>query len=321
MATIKDVALRADVSVATVSYVLNGRKTISPKVTARVLLAAKELNYRPNRSAQTLRTGHSKTIGLLLPDITNPFFPTLAQAIESNARRQGYVVIFIDTRQDAQVEQEALELLAEYDVAGTIWCPVANEVPVEPAFPIVLVDRPIDGFDAVYADFFHGGKLAAEYAYRLGHRRVGLLSGPQTLKSAYLRREGFLAGADKKLELIWDIEVPFSTALPDEVCSALLARDVSLVVAADDAVAVGVLKLLRGASIEVPDDMSVIGFDDISWAELVCPTLSTVRQPVAELGKRAVLLLHERLKKPSQRPQEVVLGVDLVERESTRKVI
>ena len=255
-----------------------------------------------------------------MPDITNPFFPALAQAIERNARQQGYGVIFVDTQQDTQVEQVGFKLLTEYNVAGVICCPVAAELSFEPAFPMVLVDRPIGGFDTIYADFFQGGKLIAEYAYELGHRRVGLLSGPQTLKSAQLRRKGFLEGADKKLEPIWDIEVPFATALPKNVRSVLLARDVSLIVAADDAIAIGVLKLLKGASIDVPDDVSVIGFNNVAWAELVCPTLSTVRQPIAELGRRAVLLLHERLKKPLRQPQEVVLEVDLIERESTRRV-
>lgn len=320
MATIRDVALRAGVSVATVSYVLNGKKQVSDGVTARVVAAASELNYRPSRSARALRKGHSNTVGLVLPDITNPFFPTLAQAVEHNARKRGFGVVFVDAQGSLEAEREGLELLSEYGVAGAIWCPVGDAVPPAPlAFPVVLLDRPVAGFDAVYSDFVAGGRLAAACALRLGHERIGLLSGPRTLASARLRRQGFLAGlaAQGRLEPVWEHVVPFSSDLPAAASDALLKRDITLLVAANDAVAIGVLKRAREAGIAVPSELSVIGFDDISWAELVFPALSTVRQPLAKLGESAVSLLQRRLDAPNGDPQAVVLGVEFVERGST----
>lgn len=138
--------------------------------------------------------GQSHILGLVLPDLTNPFFPGLAQAIGLAVRKAGYALNLVDSLEDGAVEAEGLSRLAEEQVAGAIWVPVGTYVP--PPFPVVLLDRTTEGADGVEADHFLGGQLQARHALDLGHRRVGLLSGPQSLRSARLRREGFLAEAE-----------------------------------------------------------------------------------------------------------------------------
>ncbi|MFO8150939.1 MAG: LacI family DNA-binding transcriptional regulator [Trueperaceae bacterium] len=316
MARLKDVAQRAGVSTATVSNVLRGAKPATPAVQRRVLAAAAELGYVPNPHAQSLRTGHSRALGLVVPDLTNPYFPALVQAIEATARALGYALIVMDAGNDGEREHDSLVLLATYRVAGVVWVPVDDRQTVDWPFPIVTVDRPLDGCDAVVADHAQGGALVAAHAIARGHRRVGLLSGPRALASAAARRTGFLGAAAGALEIAWEHEVPFSSELPPAAVERLAAPDCSLVVCANDAIAVGALRALRAAGARVPQDVSVIGFDDVPWAEFVEPALTTVRQPLAALGAGAVAMLHARIAAPGDARRFETHPVTLVTRRS-----
>ena len=316
MARLKDVAQRAGVSTATVSNVLRGTKPATPAVQGRVLAAAAELGYVPNPHAQSLRTGNSRALGLVVPDLTNPYFPALVQAIETTARSLGYALIVMDAGNDSLRERESLALLATYRVAGVVWVPVDDRPSVDWPFPIVTVDRPLAGCDAVVADHAQGGALVAAHAIARGHRRIGLLSGPRALASAAARRSGFLHAADGTLEVAWEHEVPFSSDLPPAAIERLRAPDCSLVVCANDAIAVGALRALREAGARVPEDVSVIGFDDVPWAEFVEPALTTVRQPLAELGAGAVAMLHARIAAPGDARRFETHPVTLVTRRS-----
>ncbi len=317
MARLRDVAMQAGVSTATVSNVLRGTKATSPEVRERVLRAALELGYVPNPHAQSLRTGQSRTIGLVVPDLTNPYFPALAQAIEATARAHGYALLVMDAGNDPGRDVASLALMASYRVAGVVWVPVADEAKPAGPFPIVTVDRPVPGCDAVVADHALGGALIARHARALGHTRVGMLSGPRALPSAARRRSGFLETAAGTIDVAWEHEVAFSSDLPAEVVTRLQQPDCSLVVCANDAVAVAVLRVLRDAGLDVPSQLSVVGFDDVPWATFVEPPLTTVRQPLAELGAGAVDMLLERLTHPGAPPQERTLPVTLVARRST----
>jgi LacI family transcriptional regulator len=320
MARLKDVAQAAGVSTATVSNVLRGTKATTPEVQQRVRDAIERLGYLPNPHAQSLRTGHSRTLGVVVPDLTNPFFPALVQAIETTSRAHGYALLVMDAGNDVVREAESLALMSSYRVAGVIWVPVGDDPRVAWPFPIVTVDRPVAGRDAVVADHAQGGALIARHAIALGHRRIGMLAGPRALPSAALRREGFYAAADSGLHVAWEHEVPFSSDLPAAVRARLRQPDCSLVVCANDAVAVGVLRALREAGIGVPDDVSVIGFDDVPWAEFIDPALTTVRQPVAVLGAEAVTMLVDRIAKPGAPPSYWTLEVELVVRRSAAAV-
>lgn len=319
MAGLKDVAQEAGVSIATASHVLRGTKTVSAAVEQRVLDAAAKLGYRPNRSARALRTGRSGVLGLLIPDLTNPYFPALVQAIETACRALGYVLLVMDTGNDPQLEAEALTVLADYQVDGVIAVPVGTAFSPEPGFPLVTVDRPMAGFDAVHADHYQGGRLLAQQALALGHTRVGFLCGPRSLTSAVQRREGFLDAAGAELQIVWEVEVPFAVSLPAPAVHHLQRNIVTLVVCANDVVAVGALRILRQHGVRVPDEVALLGFDDIPWAELLEPPLSTVRQPVADIGRRAVHLLQARIAEPEKARQLETLPVTFVSRGSTAR--
>lgn len=323
MVTLKDVAEEVGVSATTVSYVLNGKGSVSKKVRNRILGAVKRLGYRPNRMAQAMRTGRTRSIGLVLPDLTNPFFPELAQKVLDAARTEGYMVVLVDSQNLASHEGESFALLDQQGVDGILWCPSGDTAPKQLAMvrcPVVLIDRPLPGFDVVHSDYRTGGELLARYAISLGHKMVGLLSGPQELESARLRRDGFLEAAGDKIDVVWDIEVPFSSELTGEARGMLDARDATLVVAGDDLIAVGVLDALNEAGRTVPDDVSLLGFDDIPWATVIRPQLTTIRQPIAAIGTEAVTLLTRKLLNPNAPLRKIILEVALVERGSARKL-
>lgn len=324
MATIKDLAAKVGVSVATVSNVLNGKPNVGAAVRQKVLRAARELSYRPHRAAQAMRKGRTRAIGLVLPDLTNPFFPQLAQAVESTARNLGLLVCLIDSQGGAQGETDGLSLLVQHGVDGVIWCPVGPQVPAPLRAldrPVVLIDRPKPGFAAVHSNYLMGGQLLARYALQQGHTRVGLLSGPQDLESAQQRRNGFVRAFPRRVEIAWEVRLGFDGMLSREARDALLRRrQVTLIVAGNDLIAINAIHFLAEHHVNVPDDVSVTGFDDISWARIVSPRLTTVAQPLAAIGKRAVELLQERMSGATIPSRATVFDVTLAERESVKNI-
>ena len=164
MVTVKDIAAAVGVSVATVSNVLNERPNVGAVTRRKVLAAARRLGYRPNRAAQAMRTGRTRAIGLVLPDLTNPFFPELAQAVESKARSLGLVVCLIDSQNSVQGESDGFALLMQHAVDGVIWCPLGPRSPgslKSISGPIVLIDRPRPGYAVVHSNYLQGGRLLA----------------------------------------------------------------------------------------------------------------------------------------------------------------
>lgn len=314
----RDVASLARVSVATVSHVLNRSKVLSPAVTDRVLDAARTLHYRLDRTARALRTGKSQVVGLLFPDLANPFFPELARAIERAARDLGYSLILVDTSGDAATEQLGFELLSEHKAAGAIWIPASDGEPPPHDYPIVVVDRPVEGFDCVCSDHLEGGRLIARHLIALGHKRIGLLSGPAHLSSARLRRRGFLEAIGGEERMVWEHEVPFASPLPDAAAELLRDCEATVIVAANDVVAVGVLEVWKRMGRNPSEEPSVVGYDDLPWSAWISPALTTVRQNITALGERAVVMWHNRLHHPTRRRQAEKLPVELVVRASTK---
>jgi LacI family transcriptional regulator, galactose operon repressor len=318
MATIKDVALRAGVSVATVSHVLNATKPVGTVNTARVLRAAKALGYQPNRSARALRKGYSQAIGLLFPDLRNPFFSEIVHSVEKEARRVGHGLILVDTSGDAAEEQRGFAWLSEHQVAGAIWIPASNKPPGR-SFPVVAVDRPYSGIDQVYSDHYQGGALIARHAFESGHRRVALVSGPKEISSARLRRKGFLDEAKGRLRIVWETYASFDGELGYASIARLAAPDATFVFAANDLIAVRCIQTLKEAGIRVPSEVSVAGFDDVPWARWVSPSLTTVRQNIDAVGRCAVNTWIDGTAHPRRTPTLSVFPVELVVRESTSK--
>lgn len=316
MANLKDVAREAGVSLASASYALNGGKPVSDDLRARVLRAVERTGYVPHRQAQTLRTGRSRTLGVVLPDLGNPFFPSLLKAIEASARAAGYGLLVADAGGGGMAEREALARLREHRVDGLIWAPAGDPHEV-PDVPTVTVDRRAEGCDAVVSDHRQAGRLLAEHLDRAGRRRPAVLHGPPEIPSARARAEGF---AERWTgEVAYEATVCFDHDLPSAVRTNLSGPDRTFdaVVCANDAVAIGVFRLLRQRGLAVPRDVAVVAVDDIPWARLVEPALTTVRQPVGALGREAVALLLDRLTNPHRPARRRTLPVRLVVRASS----
>ena len=315
--TLRDVAAGAGVSPATVSHVMNDSKPVSDDVRRRVRAVAEELGYRGHRVARALRTGRTQSLGLVLPDLTNPFFPALAQAIEARARRRGYMLVLVDTGRSASTERRGLRLLEEHGVDGVIWIPSpAARFTMRPARPTVLIDRPRRGFDSVASDDEAGGRLLGERAVALGHERVLLLHGPRSAASTRARRAGLLAGLAGRAEVVAEHHAPYTSELAPEVRHALATTPATWIACGNDVLAVGAIDALRRAGRAVPGRVGVVGFDDIAWAALVTPGLTTVAHAVAEVGAAAVDLVVQRLDEPGAPDRHRVLPVALVPRAS-----
>jgi LacI family transcriptional regulator len=324
MITVKDIAAAVGVSVATVSNVLNDRPNVGRDTRRQVLRVAKRLGYRPNRAAQAMRTGRTQAIGLVLPDLSNPFFPELAQAVERTARRSGLLVCLIDSQGQTDGEADGFSLLMQHAVDGVIWCPLGPSLPANVrhfARPIVLIDRPRPGYDVVQSDYRMGGRLLAAYALRMGHVRVGLLSGPPRIESARRRRDGFVDAFPDALKIAWEINVDFNGVLTKAAINALTRRKTAtLVVCGNDLIAISAIRCLAAHGIRVPHDLSVTGFDNIRWTDVVTPRLTTIAQPLAAIGAQAVEVIKERLAGTPRLTQRTLFDVTLIERDSVKRL-
>lgn len=319
--TLHDVAKEAEVSVATVSNVLNGTGSVGDVARKRVNQAVSSLNYRPNQSAKAMKTGKTKTLGLVLPDLTNPFFPELAQSVERHAREHGYCVLLIDSQGDTDAEKEGVRQLFQHGADGIVWCPItSNDILAElaPGTPAVVIDRPIPNYDAVSSDYTSGEKMLAEYAIEQGHKRIGIACGPQSLESAKKRKQSFLNSINGKANVIWVAENEYSMTLNEDVKKRALNNDVSLIVAGNDLIAISLMALLQESGLNVPDDISVVGFDDIPWCSIVSPKLTSIRQPIAKMGTQAIDTLLTRIEEPSTPQRRIVLDVSLSIRSSVK---
>jgi len=320
--TMKDVGGVAGVSTATVSYVLSGKKHISSGVVRRVHEAVEKTNYKLNTAARALRVGASRIIGLMIPDLTNPLFPKLTQEIKHQAYALGYAVILMDTSYKASTEVEDLLFLQDKGVDGIIWVPSGTDLPkLSISVPIVVIDHATEGYSTVHADDFGGGRLQARFALDHGHHTVMQLSGPQILKSAYERRRGFYAQIqDKGLEVALDIETPVSFDIPRRVIEKVMdnVRSCTYIACGNDIIAIGVMKRLLDAGIKVPDQISIIGFDNNMMAEFVRPSLSTIAQSTEKIGSLAVSMMINLVKNPSNNREDMVVPVRVIERDSVK---
>jgi LacI family transcriptional regulator len=305
--------------------VLNGKPNVGSVIRKKVLHAAKQLGYRPNRAAQAMRTGFTRAIGLVLPDLTNPFFPELAQAVENTARSLGLLVCLIDSQGRVDGESDGFALLMQHGVDGIIWCPLGLRAPSalrKLDRPVVLIDRPGPRYAVVHSNYLMGGELLAKYALQMGHSRVGLLSGPQNLESARQRRDGFVNAAPDRIEVAWEVNVGFDGLLSAEAIEALVKhrKKATLIVAGNDLIAISAIRCLTEHGVRVPEDVSITGFDNIRWTDVVTPRLTTIAQPVGAIGAKAVELMRESMSGEKIPARHTVFDVTLVERDSVRRL-
>jgi len=320
--TTQDIAKRAGVSKATVSYALNGTGSVSPQMAAKIRALAEEMGYQENRLAKATRTGKTHTLGLVLPDLCNPFFPKMAQAVVQAASENGYSVFLVDARNCLDQEQQGITRLIQYAIEGIIWCPIDDEKSIKRnriTCPVVMTDRPIPGFDCVYADSAAGGALQAQMLANTGHTKIGLISGPQRSQGAQIRRRGFYDALATDAEVVWEFDLEYDMTIPDAVIEKIVSRDVTCIVTANDTMAIAVLRVLRSSGISVPDEVSIIGFDAIEWSDLVSPPLSTIALPIQNIGTASVELLLQRIADPNGDTQQILLAVSALNRSSLRQ--
>ncbi|MCR4402338.1 MAG: LacI family transcriptional regulator [Firmicutes bacterium] len=333
MTTIKDVAMRAGVSPSTVSRALANSSNVKPETRDRILRAVKELNYTPNALARSLRSRRSKTFGVMIPDIANPFFAELVKAIEASARKYGYNVVLCNSENDKRREIAYLALMREKQVDGLIFTTAGdlaeaiNSFQKDSRIPVVLVDREIEGLtaDTVVSDGRAGAIDAVRFLIAQGHSKIGCLRGPTHLPTSKHRAEGFVTAMnDSGLEVVpgWVLNCDFSLESGFEAGMRLAKMSglPSAVFAVNDLAAIGFMQALESSGIKVPDDISVVGFDDVPLSRLVKPKLTTVAQPVRRMGEVAVKLLLQRISGRGRQVKRVVLPTELIIRESVRTV-
>jgi LacI family transcriptional regulator len=312
--TIVDVARRARVSTATVSRVLAGVGHARPETRDRVLTAARELDYRPSGVARSLKLRATRTIGLIITDIENPFFPELVRAVEDAARDGGYALLLCNAADDPEREAAYLELLTDRWVDGVVIAASSlgdrhGAWLADPPLPVVLVNTIAPDVDlpAILSDNEAGGRLAAEHLVALGHRRIGILTAPPRNSDAPARLAGALAAC--RAGGIPDSAVAIARADAGVAGGERAMRDilaaepaVTGVVAYNDLMAIGAMRAIRASGRRIPDGVSVVGFDDVDLAAYVDPPLTTIAQATAEMGRWAfeqlARLLSERLDGP-----------------------
>jgi LacI family transcriptional regulator len=332
MATIHDVAAEAGVSIATVSRVLNNTDYVSDEVRERVLAAAEKLHYRPNRVAQSLRSSRSQTIGVLVPQIDQPFFSKLTFAIQQALHKNDYYTLVANTMEARQQEKQYLHMLLEQRVDGVLIVPTGHS---QDAFeslnsngiPTVIIDRDVtdlDTADRVLCDNRQGAQEAMQYLIERGHRSICVIGGPAYSSAVQQRIAGCkraIEEADTSINCDFitlelpEFELGYSTAIDR------LNRDTrpTAIFALSDVTAVGVIHAARRLDIRVPDDLSVVGFDDIALASYSIPSLTTVTQPVEAMGVKAVELLMERIQEERDTRKTIFFDLSLVVRQSTRQ--
>lgn len=329
MSTIKDVAARAGVSFTTVSHVLNGTRRVSDDARQRVESAIAEMGYSPSAIARSLKTSETHVLGVLVPNITNPFFAELTRGIEDTCRQTRYSVFLCNSDDDPVRQGHYLQTLLERRVDGLLLAAAAGEAEalaqrLESArVPTVVVERSIAGLtaDIVRVDQHAGAKLAVAHLLALGHRAIACLSGPSRFAVSQARVAGWreaMAEAGIATEPGWLLEGDFSAAVGHALTRELLARgDVTAIFASNDLLAIGALRAAAEMGVAVPSQLSVIGFDGIDLGAYVYPTLTTVGHPIRALGETAATVLIERIASGPTDLREVVLPARLMLREST----
>ncbi len=329
MATIKEVAARADVSSATVSHVINHTRYVSETVREQVERAMRDLGYRPNALARSLRSGETHTLGLILPDSANPFFAEFGHAIETAAFERGYSIILCNTENDLEKERVYTEVLENKQVDGMVFVAsgenrAALSLITQKGLPLVVVDRDMGNLelDTVITDNYQGGFVATQHLLSLGHRLIACITGPSHLTPSAERVTGYRAAllqanipVDETLILRGDFHASSGYANGLQLLQRLPRPQA--IFACNDMMAIGVIRAASQLGLRIPQDISVVGFDNIELGAYITPPLTSVAQPKPAIGQLAINLLLDRIQNPALPRRRNVLPVQLVLREST----
>ena len=335
MATIKDVALHAGVSVTTVSHVVNDTRHVSKESRERVELAVRELGYVPSAVARSLKSNTTRTLGMLTPNSSNPYFAEIVRVVEDRCFAAGYTLILCNTEDESSRQRVYLKVLAERRIDGLIVVSTGDDEALMSQLrglqmPTVLLDREIDdpGCDLVETAHMDGGLLAVRHLLSLGHRRIACIGGPAHVTAGEQRIAGWRlalaeSGAAPDTDaLLW--RGGFTSQGGYEAMHAILRTDRSVqrpsaVFVCNDLMAIGALRAAHECGVRVPDDLSIVGFDDIELSAYTSPPLTTVAQPKERIGALAVDMLLERVGGRRRETRKVVLQPELRVRASTAR--
>jgi DNA-binding LacI/PurR family transcriptional regulator len=324
----KLIAEDAQVSIATVSRVLNGKDSTSVETRERVMRSVEKLGYKPNMIARSLRTRKSFVLGLIIPSITNPFFTNIARAVEDIALQSGYVVTIFSSDQNLEKEKHCLEFMCNRMVDGALVA-VADQFKsnldllANSEIPVVLIDRCLENasFDRVMVDTYGGTYRAVEYLLQRGYHRIGMIAGPQNVSTAVDKALGYkqaLADHNLPLEenllLYGDYTEESGVALGRHFLSQPQPPDA--VIVSNNLMTLGLYRVIKEYGLRIPHEIALVGFDDIQWSSLVTPPITMVDQPTYELGKKAIEFLLERIAGNTEKPRKHILRTQMVIRGS-----
>ncbi len=326
----RDVALRAGVSQATVSHVINGERKlrVSPETRERVRRAIAELGYQPNATARALRTQRSQLVALLTPDLANPFYPILAQAIQDVLQEHGFELLIANSRGAAALERHFLDTVVRRGTDGAIvvaWhldrADIERVLQAGIAFVSVGSDFGHEGLSTVASRDHRGAAEAVRYLIRKGHRRIAHIAGDQTTPPGRLRLEGYrraLEAAELPVDESLLVYGDFTRGSAAPLARRLLAQDLppSAIFVANDTMAVDAMLALQELGYQVPHDVAIVGYDDTPEAQFVRPQLTTIRQPIAAAGRAAADLLLQQILSPPAEMRRILLDTELVVRGS-----
>ncbi|WP_226670773.1 LacI family DNA-binding transcriptional regulator [Metabacillus litoralis] len=330
-ASIKDVAEKAGVSTATVSHVINQTRFVAEETKLKVMQTMKELDYRPNSIARSLRSAKSKTIGLLIPvtgsDTSNFFFMSIAQGIESKLKEHGYNLILSNSNEDIENEQEQIKSFNSQLIDGLIIAPTGLdssylEKTLSGTYPVVFIDRKPRGFngDFVLVDNFRGTYDAVQLLVKKGHRYIGYLTGTLGLSSVDERLQGYKKALEKNNIPLNDKHIREGKPSFDsgyQLTKEIMEEEkITALIVSNNVMTMGAMAFLQEKQMKIPDQLAVIGYDDYDWAKITTPPLTVIKQPAFDLGVTAGETLIERINNPEKVYSEVTLVTDMIIRQS-----
>ncbi len=331
MATIDDVAKQAGVSKTTVSRYLNSTAPVNAITKNKIQKAIDTLNYSPSLIAQSMRSKRTKTIGVIVPDYANPFYALLFKEIEKNLRTYGYMTLICPTDEDDKIEIENLKKLVSRQIDGILFFTYKGDkelykfiTSLSKKIPLVFMDQVAENINVsqVITDGYSGFKKAVEYFIGKGHKLIGCIKGPSKFEVTHERFKGYM-------DMLLEAGIPFIESLVYEgdfkikggylagKYFANLQKMPTAIVSVTDLMAIGILRYFEDSGIKVPEQVEIMGFDNISLCNLVRPPLSTVAQPFNKLGLEAVQLLMRKIQNPRTRNKTIVLDGELIIRRST----
>ncbi|NLB51844.1 MAG: LacI family transcriptional regulator [Syntrophomonadaceae bacterium] len=331
MATIYDIAKRVGVSPATVSRALNNKGYVKDEVKTQILRAAEELHYIPNAAARSLIYKKTWTIALLLPDISNPFFATIARGVDDAISHKGYSLIICNSDGSLHNERKHIQILRERRVDGIVMIPSGNQLDYSNTLdldnmPFVIVDRDpgIDSVDVVLFDDFNGAKQATEHLVGLSHQAIAIITGPRNVSTGVERLRGFkhvMLAAGLQVNPGYVFEGDFRESTGYEIGKKIVdgTSIPTAIFATNDLMALGALTAFKESGIRIPEDIAIVGYDGIPETNRGSPSLTTVIQPNYELGQAAGDRLIRRIENVKESRQKIVLNPRLVIRDSTAR--